>query len=360
MADKSADPGTLLDVDTLILDYLLYAANSTLLNVARARRSNYLSGTESRQAELLIQMVSSFLAIFRSNHPSAPISSTTSFRLSLLKFTTLFTCRFAPSSSSVSLVDLHLLRRQRRERAHHFVGHDDFLADLDLAAFSASLPLLPSSLRAHRDRLLAAFTPSNDTSPATLPDIHEGYYDAPASLSILDTLPLFMNLCAAQTALHGNNVTERWMRLAACYMASAALEQYLVHGASGLYPMLEAFAYGFDASSTAEAGSEELAVTNMFWGGEDAREVDGWREIRGEHLAALLPPEGVPLETHLSELASKELDLVPFEGEVVEFLGTLLHAQAAPVLVQLEKAGARDAGFAGRYFGQGGLGNSFG
>jgi len=65
------------------------------------------------------------------------------------------------------------------------------------------------------------------------------------------------------------------------------------------------------------------------------------------------------LEKHLYDLATTELDLVRFEGEVVEFLGTLLHAQAVPVLVQMEKAGAGDAGFAGRLFGQGGLGNSF-
>jgi len=70
-------------------------------------------------------------------------------------------------------------------------------------------------------------------------------------------------------------------------MASAALEQYLVLGASGPAPIMEAFAYGFDVQSTAEAGIEELSVTNMFWGGEDEREVDGWREVRGEHLAAV-------------------------------------------------------------------------
>jgi len=59
MADKSADPETLLDVDTLILDYLLYTATSTLLSIARARSSNNpLPATKHRQADLLIQMVS--------------------------------------------------------------------------------------------------------------------------------------------------------------------------------------------------------------------------------------------------------------------------------------------------------------
>lgn len=48
-----------------------------------------------------------------------------------------------------------------------------------------------------------------------------------------------------------------------------------------------------------------------------------------------------------------------FEGEVVEFLGTLLQAQGVPVLVELERAGLGDASYVARYLGKGGLGNSF-
>ena len=72
-------------------------------------------------------------------------------------------------------------------------------------------------------------------------------------------------------------------------MTEAVLEQYLVYGAAGPEPILEAFAYGFDVKSVAETGSDELAVTNMFWGGENEREVGGWKEIREEHLAAVRP-----------------------------------------------------------------------
>ena len=74
----------------------------------------------------------------------------------------------------------------------------------------------------------------------------------------------------------------------------------------------------------------------------------------------LLPPAGTPLETHLSDLEAAELSLVRFEGEVVEFLGTLLQAQGVPVLVELERAGVGDASYVARYFGKGGRGNSFG
>lgn len=74
----------------------------------------------------------------------------------------------------------------------------------------------------------------------------------------------------------------------------------------------------------------------------------------------LLPPTGTPLEKHLSDLAEAELSLVRFEGEVVEFLGTLLQAQGVPVLVELESAGVGDASDVARHFGKGGRGNSFG
>lgn len=326
MADKSADPETLLDVDTLILEYLLYVAGSTLLDIARARRSHELPPAEKRQAELLIQMVScthrppppfprsfpinttpelpttnltppaAFLTIFRSNHPSAPTSPTTDFRLRLLKFTILFTQRFAPSPSSVPPAALSSLRLERRERARLFHSHTGFLAGLDLAPFATG-PFPASSLQVQRHRLLKAFARSIDSTSTSHSHansnsseeatVEETYYGTPASLSLLDTLPLFMALCAGQTALHGHGPTDRFLRLAARYMAEAALEQYLVYGATGADPLREAFAYGFDEAVTADAGSEELAVTNLFWGGEDEREVEGWRGVRGEHLRAV-------------------------------------------------------------------------
>ena len=52
-----------------------------------------------------------------------------------------------------------------------------------------------------------------------------------------------------------------------------------------------------------------------------------------------MPPKGVTVQQHLEELESGELSLVSFEIRVVEFLETLLHAQPAPTLVQLERGG---------------------
>ena len=69
-------------------------------------------------------------------------------------------------------------------------------------------------------------------------------------------------------------------------MASAALEQYLIYGASGVEPLTEAFAYGFDDRCNAEDGSDELAIAAMFWGREE-KELEGWEEIRLEHLDAV-------------------------------------------------------------------------
>ena len=67
----------------------------------------------------------------------------------------------------------------------------------------------------------------------------------------------------------------------------------------------------------------------------------------------------MPLQKHLADLEATALLLVKFEGEVVEFLGTLLHAQPPPVLVELEKAGISDPSFIPRNLRQNKLSNSF-
>ena len=50
-----------------------------------------------------------------------------------------------------------------------------------------------------------------------------------------------------------------------------------------------------------------------------------------------MPPEGVTVQKHLEDLESCQLSLVSFETRVVEFLETLLRAQPAPTLVQVEQ-----------------------
>lgn len=75
------------------------------------------------------------------------------------------------------------------------------------------------------------------------------------------------------------------MRLAAGYMSHAFIEQVLLCGNSGLSPLLEAFAWGFDEFSNAVDGSDEENINVMFLG-EDGT-LEGWDDLREAHIRAV-------------------------------------------------------------------------
>ena len=108
---------------------------------------------------------------------------------------------------------------------------------------------------------------------------------ASGEISLLDTLPSFMALSAAQSVLQDRPITDIWMRLAAGFMAHAAIEQYLVYGMPLSDAIRAAFAWGFDAESTAQEGSEDWQINAMFLGEDE--EVLGWSEIKDEHMQAV-------------------------------------------------------------------------
>ena len=177
----------------------------------------------------------------------------------------------------MSLPTLQEMRRKHEERAKLFLSHQKTTENPDLAALATSLPLPAVTLQFHRQHILASLfstqIPRND-------------YGSPHSLSLLDTLPEFIALSAAQNALQESTITDVWMKLAARYMAQAVLEQYLIFGAQGPTALQEAFAWGLDSNSDTKTGSDEWKINAMFWGGED-EELSGWNEIRDEHKNAV-------------------------------------------------------------------------
>ena len=170
------------------------------------------------------------------------------------------------------------LRQEQQTRAQSFNSRYNLASSPDLKCFENLLPLSDQYLRAHRQRILEA---SAGMEPQS------SYYGSLESVSLLDTLPLFIALSAAQNVLEGNSVTELWMRLAARYMTEAALEQYLVYGASETKVLHQAFAYGFHFGSSAEPQKGDLEIMNLFWGGNGMEEVSKWQDIRNEHLRAV-------------------------------------------------------------------------
>ena len=170
------------------------------------------------------------------------------------------------------------LRKRHRDRAERILSNGHIKLNLE-QSFLESLPVVDDATRLeHRRQLAETFT--SQLSP--------DFYGSPESLSLLDTLPIFIALSAAQNVLQGNNVTELWMKLAARYMTQAILEQYLVYGAEMHGAIKEGFAYGFDAEVIIGGmDSDELLITNLFWDGETEREISSWKEIRDEHLVAV-------------------------------------------------------------------------
>lgn len=206
--------------------------------------------------------------MFHTMHPDWHGSTEIGFRLRLLKFAVFFVRRSSSSQTSPSLAALQRIRRQHLERAHLFRLEDQCEGLVVMAPTTDPLEKLQPT-----ETVLSV----SGTSPE--------HCKTPGSLSLLDTLPAFMALSAAQKVSQESTISELWMRLAAGYMAQAYIEQVLVHGLTQPDILLEAFAWGFDAGSGAEEGSEEWQINVMFWSKYDV--VAGWDGIRNEHIQAV-------------------------------------------------------------------------
>ena len=150
MPEKQADAELQLDIDVMILDYLMYMATRTLLNEANAqmrckqdgiveetakshqRHSPSVAVDRSRteasndaaadyvEPDLAISMVDSFLHSFQLRHPSAGVAMSLKLRLKLLRLTCLFTHRLSRCRSTPSREALEGLRLKNRKRAERF------------------------------------------------------------------------------------------------------------------------------------------------------------------------------------------------------------------------------------------------
>ena len=151
---------------------------------------------------------------------------------------------------------------------------------MDLAASGlAKFPLSQSAIEAIKQEDSSEDMPparSKNESQAQLP-----------SVSLLDTLPSFIALSAAQIASQECKITEVWMRLAAGYMAQAVVEQYLIYRSQQQNIIRGAFAWGFDENSLAAEGTDEFAINVMFFDDEAEGANGAWESIRDEHLRAV-------------------------------------------------------------------------
>ncbi|KAH0548188.1 hypothetical protein GP486_008093 [Trichoglossum hirsutum] len=332
---KRANRDTQLEVDVMILDYLLYMAAKQVIAGRRAERSSVgnsggdATGDDS-SADMSLIMVDSFLPLFKANHPSYTVPESAQSRLRLLKFSTLIVQRLQRSSSTPPISSLQQLRARNRARAAAWLSHHHSSEEGPSCSIfnnkngSSGLPVPPQSLRQNRRHVLAHHFPAQTVIGA------EEFYGTPASMSLRDTLPAFIELSAYVTSTYRDGrVNETWEKMAAEYMLQAALEAYLVCGEEGEEALRECFAWGFDAQD-----EENVLVNAMFWD-KDAAIMQRWAKIREEHLKALIPPPKTPIREHLESVASC-FPLFRFEGRLLDFLWALTRHEAVPVLAQLE------------------------
>ena len=216
-----------------------------------------------------------YLPMYRLMHPGQHGSLDLQFRLRLLRFTLMFRKRSQPSEVKPSPLTLHAMRSKRQDDSARFRCRHTGFARLDVP----DLTQCPDSL----DIAGTEHEQGGENGKLHPPSASHGTVQGQSSLSLIDIIPQFMALSAAQNAMQETTITEIWMHLAAGFMAHAVIEQYLKHGVSDPALLLqEAFAWGFDADCSAEEGSDEWQINAMFWGDDGA--VIGWDRIRDEHL----------------------------------------------------------------------------
>ncbi|KAG7008988.1 hypothetical protein G7Y79_00003g008560 [Physcia stellaris] len=315
--EKRANPSSQLEVDHAILDYLLYSATKVLIHDFRKGSSE--KGDRNKHedcADTLLQLVDSFLLFFRSLHPGDHGTQELQNRLRLLKFTSLFCSRFASLTIRPSKKIIKRLRDSstQRRKSSNFGNRLADTIETEGAAQGVNT------------------TDSRDSGMRTSTNI----YGPDHPISLIDTLPSFMALSAAQSVLQKQPVSVLWMRLAAGYMAHAALEQSLLRGVRLTDAVKEAFAWSYDPDLSAEQGTDEWAINAMFCDQEEEAEVLGWNDVKYEHIRTIMPPDGRSLQEHANELLAKELPIDALVERLLSFIEGMLKAQPKPLYTQLE------------------------
>ncbi|KAL8683070.1 MAG: hypothetical protein Q9186_000980, partial [Xanthomendoza sp. 1 TL-2023] len=218
-----------LMIDEAILDYLLYTAINSLLGLLDR------DSAQKSHAHIRLQLVDSFLSMFRSLHHDHIAPAEIRFRLRLLRFTYVFTRHCHPPSASFPL----MIRQ-------------------------------PGCIEDAEDTVLEnPFQEQQDT------------------MSLQGTLPLFLALSAIQNALQESTITDLWMRLAAGYMAQSYVEQVLLCNNDHPSLLEESFRWGYEADCGGEENSDKWLINRMF--GVDEYVVLLWEEIKEEHMQAASP-----------------------------------------------------------------------
>ena len=288
-------------------------------------------------------MSNAFLSIFKARHPSYKADPELNFRIKLLKLVTLFTQRLTQNPTTPPKVSLESLRASNLDRAWKWIKDSSNVpsSGFSVEGFDDQLPIPAEELERNRGLVLQELD-----IPAEDEEKEEAFYGTSFCVSLLDILPLFIEVSASRNAMNASNLSEQWMNLAAELMLQACIEKYLAVGAQGTDAIDEAFAWGYEEPRTNIHSSD---VNDMFEDEEYATEVEGWSQIKRSYLERLfLSKEALigiggsdnstvarPIVSHLETIAA-EFPIATFETSILTFLARLSMSIPKPLLVQLE------------------------
>lgn len=348
---QCAKPDTSLEVDHMILDYIAYQTT----NACFASRN--LDGSSSSPYSLSsnLAMSNAFLSIFKARHPTYKPDAELRLRILLLKLATLFTQRLTSNPTTPPHSDLLNLRAANKERSRTWSDATGFAPSWgsDSIVLEWTLPIPLQTLETNRAHALHELG-----IPAEDEDYEDAFYGTSSCVSLLDILPLFMELSAARNAMNSGNINEGWMQLACEFMLQACLEQYLIFGASKSDTMDEAFAWGYmdmerdvmavDGEDGKTFGDKNAEINAMFEDEDYATGVDGWSDMKMSYINELMAwTETAP--TSIDNRGPDEDDIIPclqrvaeqhpiaaFESTLLEFLEAISKSLPDPLLIQLE------------------------
>lgn len=340
----------------MILDYTTHQT----IKICLASRKADSHTSSSKILSSTLAMSDAFLPVFRARHPTYTPDTELRLRILLLKLATLFTQRLTSNPTTPPQQALQALRAHNQERARTWIGSADRIPSgaFETARFDEELPINQIELERNRAHVL------NELGIPAEDEIYEdAFYGTSSCITLLDLLPLFMQVSAARNAMNESNLTELWMELACEFMLQACLEQYLVLGTHGTDAVDEAFAWGYQRANSdhrdSEAGQNEDKddgdeVNEMFEDQDYTTEVEDWSDTMTTYISQLFPPgsksEGsifsvpssddedsgtIGLVPHLEAVAT-QYPIAAFEMSLLSFLEALSKSISEPVLHQLE------------------------
>ncbi|KAI5806204.1 hypothetical protein EDC01DRAFT_138208 [Geopyxis carbonaria] len=313
-------PSNRLQVDELILDYILWYCSSQILAESRLRNSpadKQQCDDASRNGDMAIRLVNSFYATFKRLHPHSPLPEPIALRLRICRFTCAFLRRvditspsFASSFNSPARINAWLRRR----------GQTSVIPNEYIHFFSSpSTPFSLTTLQRSQETMLASINENT----------------LRGELNLREVLWEFMLLATHMSARFAE-ASELWMETTIQFMEQAALEAYRVYGSRGVDAMNEAFGYGVTAMTDDDESIEEIVVNEMFAGDSGAVGID-FENLKNEALREIIPPSGISLEDHFEKLA-RESPWKVFEDRMVNgYLHAVNKSQPPPALAQLEQ-----------------------